>query len=222
MIAIGGSAVVPDAVAMIITASTDSPEPLGLPSGIASTLPDATMGTPYTASIKAMGGTPPYRYVATGLPTGLTMGTDGTISGTPAQITLPSGFGGSTDIFNVSVTDSAKPIPETRNQSFNITVYQAATDALNIGLNKLNQQYAMVGTPYNSIYIMVSGGTPTPPYSLTLASGSTLPAGLTLSTDAGTYGINGIISGTPTASGTTSFTVNASDGTCLSRFGFVK
>jgi hypothetical protein len=54
---------------------------------------------------------------------------------------------------------------------------------------------------YNQTLAAMGGN---PPYSWALVSGSSLPAGLTLSTA-------GVISGTPTASGTTTFTVRATD-----------
>jgi len=50
----------------------------------------------------------------------------------------------------------------------------------------------------------LTAGGGTAPYSWSLVSGSSLPAGLTLST-------GGVISGTPTATGTTSFTVKVTD-----------
>ncbi|BEP15275.1 hypothetical protein acdb102_35860 [Acidothermaceae bacterium B102] len=50
-----------------------------------STLPDATVRLPYTASVSATGGLPPYTWSATGLPTGLTMAATGVISGTATQ-----------------------------------------------------------------------------------------------------------------------------------------
>jgi len=50
----------------------------------------------------------------------------------------------------------------------------------------------------------LAAGGGTSPYSWTLVSGSSLPAGLTLST-------GGLISGTPTGTGTTSFTVQVTD-----------
>ncbi|WP_231463608.1 putative Ig domain-containing protein [Pedobacter sp. Leaf132] len=61
---------------------------------------------------------------------------------------------------------------------------------------------ATVGFQYSKQVDLATGGTPTFTYSL--ASGSTLPAGLTLSA-------NGTILGTPTASGTASFSIVATD-----------
>ena len=57
------------------------------------------------------------------------------------------------------------------------------------------------GTAYNQSLAAGGGNSP---YNWTLATGSTLPAGLTLST-------GGVISGTPTGTGTTSFTVRVTD-----------
>lgn len=45
----------------------------------------ATVGTAYTGTVAATGGTSPYTWSATGLPAGLTMSTGGTISGTPSS-----------------------------------------------------------------------------------------------------------------------------------------
>ena len=74
------------------------------------------MGIPYTASISAAGGTPPYSYAASDLPAGLTLGMDGTIIGTPTE----SG----TTSFTVNVTDSATPTARNASQTFDFTAHQ--------------------------------------------------------------------------------------------------
>jgi len=69
---------------------------------VTTTLPDGTVGTPYSAQLVATGGVPPYRWniESGGLPPGLSLdGPTGVISGTP---TLIGGYS-----FNVRVTDSA-------------------------------------------------------------------------------------------------------------------
>ncbi|MDR3602818.1 MAG: leucine-rich repeat protein [Desulfosporosinus sp.] len=86
---------------------------------IALSLPSATLevgelGAPYTASISATGGTPPYSYVASGLPAGLTMGSNGTISGIPKTRGTTS--------FTVNVTDNATPTARTVSKTFWLTV----------------------------------------------------------------------------------------------------
>ena len=155
------------------------------------TLANATIGTVYTSNFSATGGTPPYSYaLASGssLPAGLTLETDGTISGTPTAI--------GTTIFTVNVTYSTMPTAETTSQAFSITVNPAAFSLSGATLNN-----GTVGILYTAI-LKATGGTP--PYNYALASGSSLPAGLML-------GSNGIISGIPTTSGTTIFTVNVTD-----------
>ncbi|WP_082458604.1 putative Ig domain-containing protein [Pedobacter sp. Leaf216] len=61
---------------------------------------------------------------------------------------------------------------------------------------------ATIASPYSKQLPVATGGTPG--YTYTLASGSTLPAGLTLSTA-------GLVSGTPTATGNPTFDVVATD-----------
>jgi subtilisin-like proprotein convertase family protein len=63
-------------------------------------LPDGTVGTPYSQSITASGGTAPYTYAVTAgsPPTGVNLAADGTLTGTP---TLVGTFG-----FTVTVTDT--------------------------------------------------------------------------------------------------------------------
>ena len=63
-------------------------------------LPDATLNQPYTQSIAASGGQPPYRWSTSGLPAGLTINsTTGQIAGTP---TAAGSFG-----IAITVSDSA-------------------------------------------------------------------------------------------------------------------
>lgn len=61
-------------------------------------LPEASINKSYSATLQATGGTPPYSWEASGLPSGFTMSQDGTISGSsvvPSQTTV-----------TVTVTDS--------------------------------------------------------------------------------------------------------------------
>ncbi|MFC6645062.1 beta strand repeat-containing protein [Granulicella cerasi] len=150
--------------------------------------PAATVGTAYTGTIPVSGGTAPYSctLVSGALPAGLTLGANCTVTGTPT-------VAGSASI-TVKATDSASP-SNTTNGPVTLTVNAAAATIV-IG----NPPAATVGTVYSGA-IPVSGGTA--PYTCSLVSG-TLPAGLTL---AG----NCSISGTPTTSGTSTFTVKATD-----------
>jgi len=77
----------------------EAPAPLGI---TPATVSDGTAGSAYSITLRATGGTAPYRYVAAGaLPTGLTLdAATGVISGTPSP-----GDSGSTFNFTVTATD---------------------------------------------------------------------------------------------------------------------
>ncbi len=62
-------------------------------------LPDGTVGNVYSASLSARGGTAPYSWSATGLPSGLSLSSSGSISGTPSAV--------GTFAVTVSVSDAA-------------------------------------------------------------------------------------------------------------------
>lgn len=67
------------------------------------TLPGGIVSSPYTAQVLASGGTPPYSFAlgaGSTLPPGLTLLSDGTISGVPSS---PGDFG-----FEVDASDSSK------------------------------------------------------------------------------------------------------------------
>jgi hypothetical protein len=74
-------------------------------------LPSATVNTPYTATIAASGGTPPYRFSSTTFPDNLILSDTGQITGTPATFgTFP---------VNVTVVDN---MGNSAVQTFTITV----------------------------------------------------------------------------------------------------
>jgi hypothetical protein len=81
-------------------------------------LPVATQGRPYSATLAANGGTPPYTWslVSGTLPPGLSLSAGGVISGTP---TTPGSFG-----FTVGVTDTSA---QSARQALNLTVSAPAT-----------------------------------------------------------------------------------------------
>jgi hypothetical protein len=85
------------------------------------TLPEATVGVPYSATLTANAGTAPYTWsLAPGseLPSGLTLAqATGAITGTPNAA-------GTTD-FTVQVTDSTEPIPSTATTQLSIKVLAA-------------------------------------------------------------------------------------------------
>jgi uncharacterized delta-60 repeat protein len=157
------------------------------------TLSGASVGTAYTQTFTASGGTAPYTYsLASGtLPAGLSLSASGNVTGTPTAA------GSST--FTIRAT--AGTCSGTQNYTF--TVGNGACPTVSFTPASLPD--ATVGTAYSQT-IVASGGTLT--YALALATGSTLPAGLTLNP------ATGVISGTPTATGNSTFTIQATSGTC--------
>jgi hypothetical protein len=156
-----------------------------------SSLAGGQVGVAYSASLAASGGTTPYSWSisAGSLPAGLSLNAStGQISGTPTASGNAS--------FTVQVKDSTSPA-QTANQPLTLNVI-AAIPPVSVTTSTLAG--GQVGTSYTST-LAASGGTA--PYSWSVSAGA-LPAGLTLSA-------SGIISGTPTASGTASFTVKATD-----------
>jgi hypothetical protein len=66
------------------TKSVEVADALNVLGLVTDNLPDATIGTPYSEQLQGSGGTGPYTFTAlSALPPGLTLASDGTISGTP-------------------------------------------------------------------------------------------------------------------------------------------
>ena len=137
----------------------------------------------YNQSILASGGTGSLTFAATGtLPTGLTLGTNGVLTGTP------SAAGSYT--FTVTATDN---IGASANQTYTVAVNPPVTIATTLPNWTVNQ-----GGYSQSIN--ASGGTG----SLTYTATGTIPPGLTLSS-------TGVFAGTPSTAGSFPFTVTATD-----------
>jgi Bacterial Ig-like domain (group 3)/MBG domain (YGX type)/Putative Ig domain/NHL repeat len=151
-----------------------------------STLTAATVGSNYSVNLTASGGTGPYTFSLTSgaLPVGISLGSSGTISGTPAA--------GGMFSFSITATDSTST---SSSQAFSLVV-----NAPTITLSPTTLASATDGAAYSQA-ISASGGTP--PYTFALTARA-LPAGLSLSS-------TGVLSGTPTAAGTFSFTATATD-----------
>ena len=81
-------------------------------------LPDATVGTPYSAQLAASGGVAPYKWKATSiLPTGLTLSKSGLLAGTVAASVTPGNYP-----IKLKVTDSKTPTAEVLTVTLNLTV----------------------------------------------------------------------------------------------------
>jgi hypothetical protein len=151
-------------------------------------LPAGTQGVAYSQVITASNGTSPYTYAVTAgaLPTGLTLASNGTLSGTPT---------GGTSTFTVTATDaSTSPGPYTGSQGYTLTVA-----APTIIISPASLPNGTQGIAY-SVAFTASGGTS--PYTYAITAGA-LPAGMSLSGNR--------ISGVPTASGTFTFQLTATD-----------
>lgn len=154
---------------------------------VTSSLPSGVTGVPYSSSLVADSGTLPYTWtIASGaLPPGfaLTSGT-GEIAGTT---TIVGAYN-----FVARVTDA---VSDTASRAFTISIACPA-----ITLSPVSLSNAPVNVAYSQA-LSASGGAAPYTYALTVGA---LPTGLTLSGA-------GVLSGTPTSSGTASFTVTATD-----------
>lgn len=154
-----------------------------------SPLPSAGTGMDYNQPLKITGGAAPFTFATvnkSSLPAGLQLNAaKGTISGTP---TTP---GSST--FTVGVTDQLTAYAE---RDFTIVVTSPLAISSSAVLPRSTKSASY------STAIAASGGTA--PYTYSLKTG-TLPAGLKLT------GSSGVLTGIPTATGTSSFTIQVSD-----------
>ncbi len=157
-------------------------------------LPGGVVGEGYSYALGAAGGTPPYvwRLTSGAVPPGLTL-SGGMISGSPAA--------DGNYQFAAQVTDSAGG---SASASFSVTIAPGLSITSTSPLPA-----AAVGTAYSQAMAALAGK---PPYQWSVTAGS-LPQGLAL--DPAT----GVLSGTPSAGGSFSFTVQVSDsaGTVVSK-----
>jgi hypothetical protein len=148
--------------------------------------PGGEVGVSYSDQLVVTGGTSPFTWTvsAGSLPPGITLSSaGGLLSGTPTAA--------GTFSFTVKVTDSASL---SATADLTLTVIPAPS------LSNPPPPQGWTNTVYSDT-LTVSGGQA--PYAWTVSSGS-LPAGISLSAD-------GVLTGTPTATGTFAFTVQVTD-----------
>jgi alpha-tubulin suppressor-like RCC1 family protein len=171
----------------------DGPAPPAPPLDIPTAgLPDARRTDPYTATITATGGVPPYEWTSSELPDGLVLGADtGTISGTPTTL--------GTTVVTVTVTDQEG---NTTTRDLDLVVVPRPP----LAITTLSLPPAVVSRSYYTSVAATGGRTP---YSW---SATGLPSTLTMSSF-------GIITGTPTSAATYPVTIKITDadGTALTK-----
>ncbi|HEY0232138.1 MAG TPA: ice-binding family protein [Dokdonella sp.] len=157
------------------------------------TLPATVADVAYSQTLTAAGGTGPYTFavVAGALPAGLSLATNGLLSGTPTNAGSYS--------FTVRATDS---LGCSGDQAYTVVVNAPTCAAIAITPAILPAPVA--GVAYSE-EITATGGTA--PYTFAVVSGA-LPAGLALSAASGS---SALISGVPTRTGAYTFVVQVTD-----------
>jgi hypothetical protein len=152
------------------------------------TLANGTAGLAYSQNLTVVGGTAPHSFAQTAgtLPPGLTLASNGILSG------VPTGFG--TFNFTVTVTDSTTCTGE---RAYALVINPPCGS---ITINPSSLPSGFTGTSYNQTLSGVGGASP---YTFMVSSG-TLPDGLSLSSA-------GVLSGTPVAIGNFTFTIKTTD-----------
>jgi hypothetical protein len=185
-------------------ANNTNPVVMSPPNG--SQILDATIGSSYTQTFTVTsGGVAPYKFIANGMPVGLTFTQSNSFTATLAGIpTNGSATGTGNFAFQVIDADS-----QTTALSYVLTVLPSGTGALTFSPTTLPN--APLNNGYSQV-ITVSGGTTPISWSLT----GTPPPGIALGTS--TSATN-TLTGTPTTAGTFSFTINATDSSSPAKIG---
>jgi len=158
-------------------------------------LPNDTVGSAYSAAIKASGGCTPYKWaiISGALPAGVAAKassntTSLNLTGTPTTA--------GTDSFTVRVRGCGGATSQT---AYKVVIRAATSGGLAITPSTLPN--GTVGTAYSAVAKASGGCTP---YKWAIASGA-LPAGVTAKASSNTTSLN--LTGTPTTTGTGSFTL---------------
>jgi hypothetical protein len=175
----------------------DAPAALSIDTG--QMPPAGVHGAPYTFSFAATGGRLPLSWTVTAgaLPPGLTLGPDGTISGTPTVAsTTPYAF-------TISVADSGTPTPAMESGAYSIAISEPPSPEIASNVPPT----AVVGSQYSFQFTASGGLGPlawTPP--------NAPMGGLDFSVaNVDGIGIAGILSGTPSTAGIYPITLTVTD-----------
>ncbi len=159
-------------LSLTITAATG-------PTVTTSSLPSGTQNVSYSTTLAATGGTTPYTWTKTSgtLPAGLSLASNGVISGTPTVAGTQSGL-----VFTATDANGLTG----SSSSLSITI--ASSGTLTVTTNSLS-----TGQQGQAYSVQLSAANGTVPYTWSQTAGS-LPNGITLSS-------TGLLSGTPTVNG---------------------
>ena len=152
-------------------------------------LPNGDLNVPYSQSLAAIGGTPPYQWFQySGVPAWLTISPTGVVSGTPAEAgPVP---------FNVQVRAAGQGIWKTVQLYVATTPLEITTTSLPPGDVKYTYSQTLYASGGSGIYTTWS------------VVGGSLPPDLSITN---TDNVTGLISGTPNTAGSYPFTVQVED-----------
>ncbi|HUI56418.1 MAG TPA: putative Ig domain-containing protein, partial [Bryobacteraceae bacterium] len=150
-------------------------------------LPSTTSGLVYSQTLTNTGGTSPFTWNTTGLPSWLTLN-GATLAGTAPSVSVPTPYA-----FSVTVTDTAGAASQPQALSVTVNPVLTITTGSTLG--------PWTATRPFSTTISATGGVS--PYQF-MDAGNTLPSWLTITTA-------GVLSGTPPSANTYTFTIKVTD-----------
>jgi len=163
-------------------------------------LPPTLLGASYSLQLTVAGGTPPYTFASLALsplPPGLTLSASGLLSGIP---TVAGSYA-----FDYKVTDVSGAWTYVTTLSLNVLAPGANNPLQGSAVNLIQ---ASAGVPYaGELDVYATGGVP--PFTWTVASGNSLPPGMSILP--GSNGVSSYLGGIPTTAGTYTFALNVAD-----------